>query len=535
MSNQIVMVDITAYDKVAGQPVALRFCDGLAYRLRPTETPANALYRPFLTDPGWCRVDVFTAPGQYGHITPGEVVVNDATGTLGKALINYAFDGRSIVIRIGARGAAYPDGLVTVISGTMDGQPSFDWDRITFRPADLAAGLQKALPVPRYAGNNALPAGLEGVDDIKGNVKPLVLALASNMTPILVNSTKLIYQVSAPAGSQAVSASAARDKGVPLTAGSGYATVADLLDDSKAPAAGTYKALSTTADGCFVRVGSKPVGALTVDAAYGSASDRTHAQVWKRILAYGGVAAASVSASDVAALDAALAAEIEYAIFSETTISSAATEVATSAGAAWYGDAVGIYRLTQWAAPSGTPVATLTNLRTASMDIGDPVGNGDVAPAYRVTMEYGRNWTTQADANLGGDKTSASDTVRAPGGRAGLVARAWLAVGSRTVYAEDQGVKVAHPRAIELKLTSFIADQAAAQTYCNAQLAMYSVARHMTPLTQFLSPEQIAVCRPGAVVLVKQPRWNYDAGRLMRIAGICIDRGTGKTELNCWG
>jgi hypothetical protein len=39
-------------------------------------------------------------------VTPGEVVLDDSAGTLGAQLINYAFDGRGIVIRTGVRGAA---------------------------------------------------------------------------------------------------------------------------------------------------------------------------------------------------------------------------------------------------------------------------------------------------------------------------------------------------------------------------------------------------------------------------------------------
>ncbi|WP_136414836.1 hypothetical protein [Herbaspirillum sp. ST 5-3] len=533
MNEQIMLVEIDGYNKATGLEETLRFCDGLAYRLRPTETPANALYRPFVLDPGWCRVDVFSKPGQYSHVTPGEVILQDMSGSLGAQLINYAFDGRRIVMRIGDRGAAYPVGFVTVINGTLDGQPTFNWDRIIFRPADLTAAMRKPLQTERYAGDNVLPNGVEGVDDLKGRVKPIVLALASNMTPQLVNTSKLIYHVSIPVGTAAVSVSAGRDKGVPLVAGAAYVSIADML--TNAPAAGQYRVLSNAVDGCYVRLGSSPAGAFTLDAAYGTATDRTHAQVWRRILLYAGVAPEAISDADVAALDAALPAEIEFAVFDETTVDAVLTDVATSAGSGWIGDELGIYRITQWSAPAGTPVATLSTPRMDSMGIADPVGNGDVAPAYLVTVQWGRNWTVQPDSALGGDKTSVSDPVRAPGGRAGIAARAWLAVETRTVTARDLSVQTAHKNAVELALTSLIADQAAAQSFANAQLALYGVDRHMTQLSQWLSPAQIDVIRPGVVVTVKETRWAYDAGRMMRVAGVKIDRGTGKTELNCWG
>ena len=538
MNDLITLVEIDALNKAANTAETLLFCDGLAYRLRPSETPANGLFRPFLTDAGWSRVDIYTRPGDYGHVTLGQIVLNDASGELGRQLVNYAFDGRKIVQRIGMRGAAYPAGFTTVLNGTQAGQPSFNYGKIVFRPADLAASLTKPLQTLRYDGSNALPNGVEGVDDLKGKVKPIVLALASNMSPILVNTSKLIYHVSIPVSAALTHlVTATRDKGVPLTADTTYTTMADLLDDTKAPASGRYKVLSTIADGCYIRLGSSPIGQLTVDASLGAASDRTHAQVWQRVLQYfGGVAAGSISAADVAALDAASPGEIEYALFDEIQIDNALREIANSAGASWYGDPAGVHRLQQWSAPSGSPIETITALRTETMDIVDPVGNGSDAPAYLATISFGRNWTVQQDASLGGDKTNPStDAVRAPSGRAGLAARNWLNTEYRTVSSTDTAIKTVHPNAIELKLSSLLSRQADAQAFADAQLALYKADRHMLSLTAWLSPTQLNTVRVGSVVTVKVARWGYDNGRLMRVAGIQPDLKTGKTLLNCWG
>ena len=37
---------------------------------------------------------------RYGHLTPGEIVLDDSAGTLGIELFNQAFDGRGVTIRI---------------------------------------------------------------------------------------------------------------------------------------------------------------------------------------------------------------------------------------------------------------------------------------------------------------------------------------------------------------------------------------------------------------------------------------------------
>ncbi|SDH65956.1 hypothetical protein [Duganella sp. OV458] len=533
MSEQIVLVEIEGYNKATGLAETLRFCDGLAYRTRPAEVPANALYRPFLLDPGWCRVDIYTGPGKYGQITPGECVLDDSSGTLGGKLIGYAFDGRSIVVRIGERGAPYPAGYVTVINGTLAGQPSFDWNKITFHPADLTAAQQKTLQTTRFAGNNVLPNGVEGLDDIKSKVKPMVLALASNMSPVLCNTSKLIYQVSVPVGAAAHAISAVRDGGLPLTAGSAYASLADM--QATAPSSGQYRVFSTVAGGCYIRLGASPARGITCDVAYGTAADRTHAQTWRRVLLYAGVPVGSISAADVAALDAALPAEIEFALFDESTAAAALSTIANSAAAAWYGDQTGVYRIAQWTPASGLPLATLTALRTETMDISDPIGNGDVAPAYLVNLSYGRNWTKQSDADLGGDKTSSTDPVRAPGGRAGLAARAWLAEEYRIAPATDATVQTAYKSAVKLELTSLISSAVPAQAFADSQLAAYKVARNLTTLSMWLSPAQINAVRAGAVVSLKMDRWGYNNGKLARVAGVLIDRQTRKTELTLWG
>jgi hypothetical protein len=535
VSEQILLVEIEGLNTDTGAVETLRFCDGLAYRLRPSEVPANALYRPFVKDPGWSRVDVFTAPGQYGHVTPGECVLDDSSGAIGAQLIKYAFDGRRIIVRTGLRGAAYPAGFVTIINGTMARAPMFAWNQVTFVPADLSAAQARPLQTARFAGNNVLPNGVEGLDDLLGKVKPLVFALASNMTPVLCNTSKLIYQVSAPIDGGLVACGAARDGGVPLTlsASAPYTTIAEMI--ATAPAANSYRVLSTAADGCYFRLGSSPVKGITCDAAYGTTADRTHAQTWRRVLAYSGISLSQISASDVATLDTALSAEIEFAVFDETNVDSALSLIGNSAASAWYGDQAGIYRLVQWAAPSGTPVATLTSLRTDTMGIDDPVGNDGVAPAYLVSVSYGRNWTPQKDADLVGDKASAADTVRAPGARAGLPARAWLADPYRVAIAINTDVLASYRNAVKLEITSLISAAGPAQAFADGLLETYKVARQMTNFSGWLSDAQINAVRPGTVVLLRQERWNYGAGRLMRVAGVQIDRRIKKTELTCWG
>jgi hypothetical protein len=69
------------------------------------------------------------------------------------------------------------------------------------------------LQTTKYAGSNVLPAGREGVEDLKGKPKPVCLGSVFNIAPPCVNTSKLIYQVNDGA---VASISAIRDRGVPL-------------------------------------------------------------------------------------------------------------------------------------------------------------------------------------------------------------------------------------------------------------------------------------------------------------------------------
>ncbi len=749
LESQIIGTASAASDwTIEASPVeTLRYCDGLAYRTRPSEIPANALYRPFILDPGWTRQDIFTKPGSYGHTTPGEVILDDSSGTLGSTLIEnaltsgYAFDGRSIIIRIGTRAAAYPSGYTVILNGSIEGQPKYSWGKISLHPVDLTSALKVPLQSQRYAGNNVAPNGFEGGDDLKGKAKPLVIGYANNMQPVLVNDGKLIYQSSCGFGGIAVSGTNIRDKGVPLTNGGTYSNRMDMLNDSLAPSAGNFKYYVDSTDGFYFRLGSSPFGQVTHDAVYNSGTAITHAQCWQRLLLAYGIPAANISASDVTALDTALPGPIDCAFFNDTDYFTELTRIATSAGASWYGDENGVHRIVQWAAPSGSAVASINELRIDTIDIADAVGTGDGAPAYLITGGFGKNWTTQQDSALGGDKTSPTDAVRASGSLAGLPARVWLSTdthpvqspsnsnalqifrgpfagsssGSITVstpsdiadgdlmlalvsmsavsapagwtlvtsitptsgallsiykriassepasyvwtgsaiasfasityfknnsstginqtgswYTRSSGtilvapsvtttmpngillqismsalvsavnyftiatgmvrlapignnggpfayvdyanlnlvgatgafdlqmvdgsvggvsillaiehltpvpstVSLAHKNAIEIKIASMLTNRSDAQTYSDAQLTLYGTPHRMITVSAWLSDAQIALLRVGSIITLTEAHWGMSAGRSMRVAGVKIDRGTGKTELNIWG
>ena len=391
-SKEQYLVEMTVYDpSLPG--VRTLYYSTLGYTSSPGGTPANQYYAPRVLQPGNYQVDMFR-PGRTSgksQVGFGELRLINGDGLL-DPLLDYGFDGRNIVFKkITALGA-----IVLLASCSME-QPEFTNDEITVRVKDPQMAFDAPVQSTKYAGNNALPFGIEGSADIKGKPKPLTYGTVYNVTPVLVNTSKLIYQVH----TSTVSIPAAYDKGVKLAKGSDYADQAAM--EAEAPTPGTYRVCPSL--GCF-RLGASPVGQITADAVEGStAADRSAAQVARRI-ALRVISSGEISAADVTALDAANSAEVGIYIAEEGTVMAALDQVLGSVGA-WYGfDADRVLRMQQLTAPSGTPEITLTENeyltleRLASNDAGRGI------PVRQVNLNYAKNYTVQTSDIAGSAQTA---------------------------------------------------------------------------------------------------------------------------------
>lgn len=207
------LVEIVAYDPSGPGTVTLRYST-IGKTTGPAETPANTFYDARLQEPGVIRRAIAEGRELFGaaRISVGEVVLQNLDGAL-DALATYGFDGRTRTLRQGVPGAAYPSGYTTVDVGTMD-DVEVTRKQVRIRLRDNTFGLDTPLQTTTYDGDNALPAGLEGVaGDLKGKVKPLLYGVAKNLPVPCVNTAKLIYQVSDGAIG---SVEAIKDKGIIL-------------------------------------------------------------------------------------------------------------------------------------------------------------------------------------------------------------------------------------------------------------------------------------------------------------------------------
>lgn len=195
MSLTEYLVELVAYDASVPGTVTLRY-SVYGHVTGPGETPANTVYDARIKQPAVMSRDLFRVDKTAGasRSSLGDLVLTNSDGTL-DALLTYGVDGRAITVRRGPKGAAYPSGFPTVLVATMDRIEATS-DTLTIKLRDRQREVQVPLQETKYAGDNALPAGLEGVaDDLKGKPKPVCLGKVTNVPAVLVNTAKLIYQV----------------------------------------------------------------------------------------------------------------------------------------------------------------------------------------------------------------------------------------------------------------------------------------------------------------------------------------------------
>ncbi|WP_165063929.1 hypothetical protein [Paludisphaera rhizosphaerae] len=525
-ARTLYLVEMTAYDPaIAGERV-LRFASAPGHVTRPSESPANEVYEPRLVDPGnWAQylVDALATEGASGS-GGGAVVLNNADGAL-DGLLEYGFDGRPIVVRMGTAGAPHPSGFPPILTGVMEQiEPTLTTIAVVLRDRRAEVADKPFQPL-KFAGDNVLPNGVEGVaDDLKDKPKPLLLGKCRNLPPPLVNTTKLAYQVSS---AEIRSIDGVYVGGAAVAAGTAHASLAAL--QAASPAGGQYDYyLGASGDGAYLRLGTSPSAVVTCDATEGAtAADRTAAQLARRVLVAAGVPSGDVDSASVAALDLANPAAVGFwGGEDELTTGPVLDAILRSVGGYWAVDPLGRFRLGRLEAPSGSPLLTIERHELVATG-GEPVerlsarGEGRGLPAFRVTVGYRRNWTVMAD----------SDVV----GSVGQDRRNFLKQELRTTAAVDATVQAKHPMAGEKQAATLLDDEAAAAAEAARLLDLYKVRRDLLQVRLPASLLKGAGVALGSVVALDLDRFDWSGGKSFRVVGIGGELAAGAITLQLWG
>lgn len=415
MAGQYV-VQLTGYDVAGG--VARSFTFAMGGGLPFTDVAYAPGFFMSWASPSQ-KVNVSKDGGVVLSADIGQLIIQNVPKDMASAgpldaLMDYAWFGRYAQVfwisdGTWANRALIAQGMLQQPVATLQVDTGFQ-SNLTFPVRDPRDVLSVPVQPTKYLGNNAAGAGVEGESDIKGKPKPIMYGVVSNIPGIRVNQQKLIYQLA----DKAVAVLCARDGAAGLTAGVLRANVASL--QANIPAPGTYD-YCAGADGTYVRLGSTPVATVTFDAAEGTlSSDRTHAQLWKRIrLERCGNLIGILDAASIAALDVLDANEVGWWFPDEANQIDLINSVLTSCSGYEIQALTGIWSIAKLLAPSGATAIDLCLVRSISaaamtvknraiLSIGRarPDFAPDGAPPYRVNVNWGQNYTVMAETDFVG-------------------------------------------------------------------------------------------------------------------------------------
>lgn len=478
-------LDIAALDAV-GDHVTLRFASG--DYTQEEAGPVHYFYEPRLIQPSLFTVSANTGvllPG-LGDSSIGEAELINADGEL-DYLADYATDGRAMSLRL------IEDGVATqATSGTVQ-KLSFNGNKVVVTLRDPLAELDNFIPSNLYAGDNSLPAGVEGTaDDIGGTRKPLVFGSVSNASPVLVNTSKLIYQVHDGAD---VTVTAVRDRGVVLTYQEDATDLADLL--ATTPDAGKWRRYQG-----YFALGSQGQ-AITCDA---ERDDTGAGTVFEQLATIMGF---NVLAADVTVLDA--VGDVGLFVLDDRPAYDAMAEIAQGCGAYWGHNGTDI-RVIPLAAP-GSVDLTIEDYQILRLDRTATGSGANGLPVPTVTVQADRVETTQTDL---------ADTA---------ANQARYVTEYRDATSADAAVAARHPLSEKLVIQSPLRSLADASAVASDLLSVLKVRRDIVECRAAIDDFSDLVL--GNTVQLNTSRLGYP--RSFVLLGWNINARRNRTTLKLWG
>lgn len=297
-----------------------------------------------------------------------------------------------------------------------------------------------------------------------------------------------------------------------------YASQADLLDDTLAPApgaAGVYLA------GGYFRLGATPSGLVTCDATEGvTTADRTVAQLYKRLLVRKGKSTSEYSTTDVTALDSAANYVAGDWFFGEESYAAVFDRLVESVGASWYVDRSGVYRIKQLVAPPSSSVLDLVAndlKRKLQVVSSNDIGQG--LPSYKTILHYQKNYVVMS-TDLA---ASVSTTTRV------FLSNEW-----REKVSTDAAVQTRFLLALQSTVDSLLNSAANAATEVARVQTLRGVQRRLFELVVDFNDETQNVDLFDTLK-VTHSRYNLSGGMYATVLGIADDGQGRERVLTVWG
>lgn len=494
-SERVWLLDIEALDG-QGSPTILRYSNA--------EYSGENYYEPRLKQPGLFQEGLFSnniLPAQRSSVGVSKLINVD--GFL-NFLVDYAIDGRSITL-------SFFDGetVQEAFTGTCE---RFDFSRtevsvVMRAPSDI---LNVSRNFTEYLGTNIAPDGLEGTEnDLKGNPKPRLYGEGRNITPILVNSQKLIYQVS----DINCTILSVRDNGVELEFDGTYNSLTELETlppdendwEDWMPPAGTYRRYEG-----YVRLGVEPSGQLTVDA---DGPNTLLGDVFEYVSNEAGVVLSSGKAELNTFGNCRLLAT------QEENYIQLLDRLALSAGCYWRRRSDGDLEVGLVPTPDENNISLfIEDYMIIDMNRSASGGGSNGLPIYRVEVQADRIESVQKDLS----------------GSADAELRARVASQYRKANAQDLSVQSRHPLSTEFTLSSDLSSLSSAQNVADNILSLLSPRRDVVSVQINLSRDNLSLPLLSTVRL-QTIRLGYDNGRDMLVVEKTFNPVKNKLSLLLWG
>lgn len=502
-NKYIFLAEIQGYDPTTSSVVTWRFSSGKGY------DNAGTYYKPRIENPArFSRSLSVTGVGGKQSISYGELTLINLDNELNE-LANDFFDGRTLTIKRGKQTDSYAS-FSTILIATVE-SVAMERERVSVRLRDRTYLLDKPFDTTKYDGSNTLPNGFEGTaDDIKGQSKPRIFGRIALMTPVLVNTSKLVYQVNNGAVDAVINVF---DSGAYLSRAADYANTTEMM--ATAPLAGEWRAYPA---GGYFRLGTSAFGQVSACVAEKWAYlDCSAAGIIQRVLTAAGYSSSDWIASDFTTLNQKNAGSIGVVVGPDETTASIIDRVCQSAGIWWGVDSLNKFRFARLDAPAGAPVATITD-----NEIIDIERQPESKPAvWQSTLKADINYMVMDRNSLAGVVTD--DRAN------------WFSRDSRDQSSENASVKTQRLLAEAESYDSSLNGISIAKAEADRRLALFSARRDVITVTVGDPASQYENIDLGDVVNVQTDQLGYTAGRNMVVTSLEPDYKSNTFDMTLWG
>lgn len=498
----VFLVEMQAYDLDASNLVDL-YLSSNAFTSSPADTVPNQFYDDRIQSTISFTRSMYNQGQVGGKTFPGFGVIEfiNTDGAL-DAWENYAFDSRSVIIRMGRQGWAVSD-FGTIFTGTAE-SIEFNDKTISLRLRDNQYKIDRPIQTAIYAGTG----GWDGGTDLEGKPLPICLGEAYNIKPILLDAANLRYQFH---DGQVSAVTRVLDAGIALTLDNDYANEAAL--DAATISAGYYA--TCLAEG-KMKLGSSPSGVVTMDVLghasggyVSTASDLvTHILVDRM-----GVDSGDLNSASFAALESLTTAALSYYTTDPVSAATVIDDLINSVGGFWGNNRAGEFIVGRFDLPSGTAVATYTADEILSIE-----KLAVNVPYYQADIGYQPLWQLMSETDLAGGVTDAD--------------KEFLTQENRRIIVETSSTLTAFPSSQPLQKNTLLASNSDAATEAvrindtfSVLGKMYRIKIKSTPLQRDINEE----------IEIVYNRYNMDSGKNFIIVTMTEDVGADIIELEVYG